>query len=343
MALLLSEDTTLLARVRNGDRVSPNALITLIRQSYPELWRQLTGHLVKRVEVVHVEPGDTVLVRDNDCVVSGTPIVRRQRRVRDEDQDDPRAHGHNGKRTDTNVSASDTVPESEEHEHSWEINTKVHGTVTLERHVRPLSICDRPSQVEITTFEPLATATKEMVVKYSSDAIRREFVEAFATRCIPVAMNAFFNVRMFLLALDTILLARPELHGTDRLQDYLRNPLQSDAEHLMVQYKDTNRETYRFFEKLRDLAFVSDQRCCEASLEGLGRNLTLDILTALAVPQIYGTLCSELRMQFMFVQPSIVVGATIVSASAALQRIWDPNVQLATLARALTRGVDIQS
>ena len=72
-----------------------------------------------------------------------------------------------------------------------------------------------------------------------------------------------------------------------------------------------------------------------AVLADLPRNLTLEILTALAVPQIYGTICTELRMQYMFVQPSIVVGAGIVSASAELQRIWDPNVQLMTIARAM--------
>jgi hypothetical protein len=168
-----------------------------------------------------------------------------------------------------------------------------------------------------------------------SDAVRREFAEAFATRCVPVALNAFFNVRMFLLNPETLLLARPELHGTDRLQELLRNPRQFDSEHLLTDYKEKNREAYQFFEALRDEAFVSEERCAEASIADLPRNLTLDIMLALAVPQIYGTICTELRMQFMFVQPSVIVGASIVSASAVLQRIWDPNVQLATLSRAM--------
>jgi hypothetical protein len=108
-----------------------------------------------------------------------------------------------------------------------------------------------------------------------------------------------------------------------------------DSDHLLQQYKEKNRAVYQFFEQLRDQAVSNEERCAELSLETVPRNIELDILTALAVPQIYGTLCSQLRMQFMFVQPSIVVGATIVSASATLQRMWDPNVQLSTLARAL--------
>jgi hypothetical protein len=196
-------------------------------------------------------------------------------------------------------------------------------------------VCDRPTQVDVVTFEPLPAATKEIPLKFVSDGAKREFAEAFATRCVPVALNAFFNIRMFLLAPDTMLLARPELHGTDRLQELLRNPRQFDSEHLLADYKDKNREVYQFFEALRDQAYASEERCSEANIADLPRTLTLDVLTALAIPQIYGTICSELRMQYMFVQPSIVVGATIVSASAALQRIWDPNVQLSTLARAM--------
>ena len=88
-------------------------------------------------------------------------------------------------------------------------------------------------------------------------------------------------------------------------------------------------------ESQNEILLSSEERCSELSLESVPRNIDLEILTALAVPQIYGTLCSQLRMQFMFVQPSIVVGATIVSASATLQRLWDPNVQLSTLARAI--------
>lgn len=337
MVLLLSEDSALLDRVRNGDRIAPNAMIELIRRSYPELWRQVVSLLVRRTEVMHVEPGDTILVRNDECVVSGTPVVRRTRRAREEDQDESRASSHNGKshRTDNLTAAADALMEVEEHEHSWEVATKVHGTVSLENHIRPFATCDRPTQVDIVTFEPLPAATKEVSLKSTSDTVRREIAEAFATRCVPVALNAFFNIRLFLLAPDTLLLARPELHGTDRLQEHLRNPRQLDSEHLLTEYKDKNREAYKFFELLRDEAFANDERCSEASLAELPRNLTLEILTALAVPQIYGTICTELRMQYMFVQPSIVVGAGIVSASAELQRIWDPNVQLMTIARAM--------
>jgi hypothetical protein len=276
-----------------------------------------------------------ILVRDDECVVSGTPVVRRTRRAREEDQEDARSNfGSKAHRTDNLAAAAEALIEAEEHDHSWEITTKVHGIVSLEHHVRPFTVCDRPTQIDVVTFEPLSAATKEIALKFTSEGARREFVEAFATRCVPVALNAFFNIRMFLLSSDTMLLARPELHGTDRLQEQLRNPRQFDSEHLLTDYKDKNREVYQFFEALRDQAYASEERCSEANIAELPRGLTLEILTALAVPQIYGTICSELRMQYMFVQPSIVVGATIVSASAALQRIWDPNVQLSTLARA---------
>jgi len=337
MVLLLSEDSAMLDRVRNGDRILPSAMIELVRRSYPEVWRMVLAQFVRRTEVIHVEPGDVILVHDDQCVVSGTPVVRRTRKVRDEDQEDTRAN-HNGKasRGENLAAAADALIEAEEHDHSWEITTKVHGIVSLEHHVQPMVVCDRPTQVDVVTFEPLPAATKEVHLRLASDAVRREFVEAFATRCVPVALNAFLNVRMFLLNPETMLLARPELHGTDRLQELLHNPRQFDSEHLLTEYKEKSPEVYRFFESLRDQAFASEDRCSEASIAELPRSLVLEILTALAVPQIFGTICSELRMQFMFVQPSIVVGATIVSASAALQRIWDPNVQLSTLARALT-------
>jgi hypothetical protein len=336
MALLLSDDSALLNRVRNGDRIPPSAMIELVRRSYPELWRQVASQLVRRTEVIHVEPGDTILVHDDECVVSGTPVVRRTRKVREEDQDDTRSN-YNGKphRAENLAAAADALIEAEEHDHSWEITTKVHGIASLEHHARPLVVCERSTQIDVATFEPLSAATKEVPLRLVSDAVRREFAEAFATRCVPVALNAFFNVRMFLLNPETLLLARPELHGTDRLQELLRNPRQFDSEHLLTDYKEKNREAYQFFEALRDEAFVSEERCAEASIADLPRNLTLDIMLALAVPQIYGTICTELRMQFMFVQPSVIVGASIVSASAVLQRIWDPNVQLATLSRAM--------
>lgn len=338
MVLLLSDDTSILERVRNGDSVAPGAMIELIRKSYPEVWRLVLSQLGRRSEVTHVEPGDTILVRQDECVISGTPVLRRTRKSRDEDLDEVR--GNNGKvlRNDAASSNQDLPLEVEESEHSWEVNTKVHGTVSLERGVRPFAPIDRPTQVEVQTFEPLSSTTKEVPLRLQSDSLRREVTEAFATRCIPVALNAFFNVRMFLLAADTMLLARPELHGTDRLQEQLRNPRQPDSEHLISDYKENHRDAYRFFETLKDRAYADDDRRSEASLEDLPRNVALEVLTALAVPQIYGTICTELRMQYMFVQPSIVVGATIVSASAALQRIWDPNVQLSTLARALARG-----
>ncbi len=336
MVLLLSDDSALLERVRNGDRVSPSAMIELVRRSYPELWRQVLSQLVTRTEVIHVEPGDIILVQDDACVVSGTPVVRRTRRVRDEEQEDTRS-SYNGKphRTENLNATADAIIEAEEHDHSWEITTKVHGIVSLEHHARPGVVCDRATQVDVVTFEPLSAATKEVPLRFASDAMRREFAEAFATRCVPVALNSFFNVRMFLLTPETLLLARPELHGTDRLQELLRNPRQVDSEHLLTDYKEKNREVYRFFESLRDEAFASEERCSEASISDLPRNLALEILTALAVPQVAGTIGLELRMQYMFVQPCIVVGASIVSASAALQRIWDPNVQLATLVRAM--------
>jgi hypothetical protein len=337
--LSLAEEPTLLDRVRNGDRVKPNSFIELIRRSYPELWRQVLSMLVKRTETIAIEPGDTVLVKNDDCVVSGTPLLRRTRRTRDEDADEARTleRAERNPTSDSDSAGVESLTEYEEHERSWEINSKVHGIVSIDRSVQPHTAFDRPGQIDITTFEALPAAMKEIPLKFGSDAIRREITEAFATRCVPVALNTFFNVRVLLAAPDVLLLARPELQGSDRLQEQLRNPTQSDSEHLLVQYKERNRTVYEFFEQLRDRAFASEERCSEASLENLPRNVDLEILTALAVPQIYGTLCSQLRMQFMFVQPSIVVGATIVSASATLQRLWDPNVQLSTIARSIAR------
>ena len=334
MVLLLSEDPALLERVRNGDRVTPNSFVELIRRSYPELWRQVFSLLVKRTETIAVEVGDTVLVKNDDCVVSGTPVLRRTRRAREEDLDEARSPERRAV-SDGGTSDDDPLAEFEEHERSWEISTKVHGIVSIDRPASLHTPYDRPGQVDIITFENLPATMKEVPLKFGSDAVRREFTEAFATRCIPVALNSFFNVRMLLAAPDAMLLARPELHGTDRLQEQLRNPTQCDSEHLLLQYKERNRPVYQFFEQLRDRAVASEDRCSEMSLEDLPRNIDLEILTALAVPQIYGTLCSQLRMQFMFVQPSVVVGATIVSASATVQRLWDPNVQLSTIARSI--------
>ncbi len=334
MVLLLSEEPALLDRVCNGDRVTPNSFIELVRRSYPELWRLVFSSLVKRNETIGVEVGDTVLVKNDDCVVSGTPVLRRTRRARDEDADEARAlERHTA--SDNGTAEIDPLAEFEEHERSWEISTKVHGVVSIDRAVSPHTPYDRPGQIDVITFESLPSTMKEVPLKFGSDAVRREFTEAFATRCIPVALNSFFNLRMLLAAPDVVLLARPELHGTDRLQEQLRNPTQSDSEHLLLQYRERNRSAYQFFEQLRDRAFGSEDRCSEMSLEDLPPNIDLEILTALAVPQIYGTLCSQLRMQFMFVQPCIVVGATIVSASATLQRLWDPNVQLSTIARSV--------
>ncbi len=338
MVLLLSEDTALLNRVRNGDRVSPNSFIELVRRSYPELWRQIVSLLVKRTETIPVEAGDTILVKDDDCVVSGTPVLRRTRRTRDEDIDEPRASDRIDRQSssDNNLADAEQLAEFEEHERSWEISSKVHGIINIDRHAQTYATYDRPGQVDVITFEVLPTAMKEVPLRFGSDAIRREITEAFATRCVTVALNAFFNIRILLAAPEVLLLARPELHGTDRLQEQLRNPTQCDSEHLLTQYKDRYRSVYQFFEQLRDQAFTSEDRCSEMSLEGLPRSIDLEILTALAVPQIYGTLCAQLRMQFMFVQPSIVVGATNVSASATLQRLWDPNVQLTTIARSIS-------
>ena len=337
MVLLLSEDPALLNRVRNGDRVSANSFIELIRRSYPELWRQVMSLIVKRTETIPIEAGDTVLVKDGDCVVSGSPVLRRTRRTRDEDTDEPRASDRVDRPaiSESNLAELEQLVEIEEHERSWEISTKVHGIVNIDRHVQPNTTYDRPGQIDVITFEPLPTAMKEVPLRFGSDAIRREITEAFATRCVPVALNAFFNVRMLLAAPEVLLMARPELHGTDRLQEQLRNPTQCDSEHVLAQYKDRYRLVYQFFEQLRDQAFMSEDRCSEMSLEELPRSIDLEILTALAVPQVYGTLCAQLRMQFMFVQPSIVVGATNVSASATLQRLWDPNVQLTTIARSI--------
>jgi hypothetical protein len=82
---------------------------------------------------------------------------------------------------------------------------------------------------------------------------------------------------------------------------------------------------------LRDQALASEDRRADQSIEELPRALALEILTAIAVPQIHGTISNLLRMQYAFVQPNRVVCASLLCAGAALQPAWDMNFQLRLL------------
>jgi hypothetical protein len=100
---------------------------------------------------------------------------------------------------------------------------------------------------------------------------------------------------------------------------------------MLQRYPEQHPEAFQFFRSLRELAFASEERRCEASLAGLSKAQSLEILTAIAVPQIHGTISSLLRMQFAFIQPNTVIGATLLSAGAALQPAWDVSLQLKLL------------
>ena len=126
-------------------------------------------------------------------------------------------------------------------------------------------------------------------------------------------------------------MARPDLHGTDRLQELTRNPLKQDSEHILSNYPDKHAEAFQFFKNLRDKAFACEERRAELSLDEVSKHLSLEILTAIAVPQIHGTISNLLRMQYAFVQPNRVVGSSLLSAGAALQPAWDITVQLRLL------------
>jgi hypothetical protein len=323
MTLQLEQHSELIARIRRGDDAPMGAVAELIRASYPELFRQIAGVLGRGQESVSIEPGDIVLIKSDTCVMHREKLIRR-RIVRRDEEGREREH-HDDKSSD----AADVF------DYWKEFDAPKNGIATLDwdrPHYGQTNASEqRSGRILIQTFEPLGTASKEIALKQLTDGTRREFVEAFATRSIPPVLNAFFGVRAFLVAPETLLLARPDLHGTDRLQELTRNPIRQDSDHVLAQYPDKHPETFQFFKDLRDVVYSSQERRAEANIEGLPKQLTLDILTAIAVPQIHGTISNLLRMQYAFVQPNRVVGSTLLSAGAALQPAWDITVQLRLL------------
>lgn len=320
MTLQLEKHAALQASLRRGAAASAAAVIELIRQSYPEVFRAISNALTRGQEVVSVEPGDVVVVTDDQSVMQRDHLLRRRVFRRDEEGRDHEAR--NDRQND--------LPEPLE---IWkDIDSPKSGVVAIEwdrpRYGQEADQEKRSGRIVISTFEALGAATKEVPLRQLTDSTRREFAELFATRCLVPVIDAFFGVRAFLLDTETLLLARPDLHGTDRLQESTRNPLTPDSEHLLRNYPEQHSDAYQFFCGLRDQAFASEARRAEADIRSLSKSLAIDILAAIAVPQIHGTLGNLLRMQFAFVQPDSVIGATLLSAGASLQPAWDVNLQL---------------
>jgi len=302
----------------------------LVRDSYPELMKQLGQALTRTRETVNIEPGDVVLVTDEQLVMQRDPLIRRRILRRDEERE-----------LESREAAG--AEEGEGTGEIWkELDAPRNGTVAVlydrgyyGENVRPEQ---RTGRIEITATEPLGSATRELHIRQASEALRLELAEAFATRSVPLAINAFFGVRSFLIAPDTILLTRPDLHGTDRLQELLKNPADRESEHMLADVPTRYPESYRLFEEMREHAYRNDDRRVERRIDDLPRPLVRELLTVIAVPQLHGTIGNLLRMQFAFLQPHTIVGATSVSAGPALQLAWDPLVQLRILEAALTES-----
>jgi hypothetical protein len=323
MSLQLEQQASLLTSLRRGEDASTAAVVELIRCSYPEVFRTICQALARGEDIVPIEPGDVVLVSSDHCVAHRDHLLRRRVFRRD---DENRDHESRGDRP------NDTLEPLE----IWkDIDCPKSGIATIEwdgpRYGREADAQEKTGRIVIGTFDPLGSATKEVPLRQLTDGTRREFAEVFATRCIVPVINAFFGVRAFLLDADTLLLARPDLHGTDRLQDCARNPRNAESEYMLHAYASTHPEVFEFFGHLRDQAFAREDRRAETDLQSLSKSLTLEILLAMAVPQIHGTLGNLLRMQFAFVQPSSVIGATLLRAGAVLQPAWDITMQLRLL------------
>lgn len=323
MTLQLERHPALLTSLRRGGAAPVAAVVELIRDSYPEVFRTISQALTRGQEVISIEPGDIVTVQADRCVMHRDHLLRRRVFRRDDDSRDHEPRGD--KPTD--------APEPLE---IWkDIDCPKSGIATIEwdrpRYGQDTPNDQRTGRIVLSTFEPLGVATKEIPLRQLTDGTRREFVEVFATRSLGPVINGFFGVRAFLLDGETLLLARPDLHGTERLQESARNPLTPDSEHMLTNYPEKHPEVYGFFRGMRDQAFASEERRAEANLQSMSKALSLDVLTAIAVPQIHGTLSNLLRMQFAFIQPNAVIGATLLSAGAALQPAWDVTMQLRLL------------
>jgi hypothetical protein len=323
MTLKLEQHQALRTFARRGDPPPRAAFVQLVRDSYPELWKQLHQILQHNTESIGIEPGDVVQVADNYCVMQRDPLLRRRIMRRDEEARELEAEQHK----------QDGVEAPAEIWKEFDAPRNGIATVVWDRAYWGQTQADeqRSGRIEITAYEPLGTASREIHLRQPSDTVRWELAEVFATRSIPLALNTFFGIRVFLASPDTILLARPDLHATDRLQELLRNPTERESEHLLSDFPTKHPDAYRFFQSMRDEAYQKSERRVERNLSGLPRALCLELLTAVAVPQIHGTLGNLLRMQFAFLQPNTMVGSTLVSAGASLQLAWDATVQLRIL------------
>lgn len=334
MTLQLETHQGLLASLRRGDEVPAAAVVALIRSSYPEVFRTIAQVLAKGQESVSIEPGDVVMIESDTCVMHRDRLLRRRVFRRDEEN---REHdSRSDKHSRDHESRSDKPNEAPDPLEIWkDIDSPKNGIAAIEwdrpRYGGEQSNEERSGRVLVTTFEPLGSASKEVPLRQLAEGTQREFVELFATRSLVPILNAFFGLRAYLLDSETLLLARADLHGTERLQELTHNPLAAGSEHMLHRYPEKHPEAFQFFRTLRDIAFACEERRSEASISGLSRTQALDILTAIAVPQIHGTISNLLRMQFAFVQPHTVIGATLLSAGAALQPAWDVGLQLKLL------------
>ncbi len=332
MTLRLAQDTELLTIVRRGGEATPAAFAELVRQSYPEVWRTLTSVLGAATESVNIEPGDTVLVRDDCCVMQRDKLVRRRFQRRDEEH---------------RLEDGDLVDAPPHADDYWkEFDAPRNGVARIEWDRgywgQDLANEQRTGRVMIATCEALSVPIKEFALKSLSDSARREFSEAFATRCIPLMLNQFFGVRAFLGSPDTLLVARADQHGTDKLQAAARNPPRPDSQYIIEELPRTKPEAFRFFEALTTSARESGLGRAEKSVQGLPKSVVLDILTLIAVPQFHGTLGNLLRMQFVFIQPFTVLAANLANAGAVLQPAWDMHTQLRILSSALASGLPLE-
>ncbi len=326
MTLELAKHPQILSRAWAREAVPASAFIELIRASYPDLWRRVVDALVPATETIPIEPGDQLLVSDDRCVVHRDKLLRRKLQRRDEEARE--LDGEEGP-----GAGESTI------EYHKDIDAPRNGIVSIrwDRSAWGQTLPDeqRSGRILIQTFEPLSSASKEIKLESLTEDESLELVEAFATRCIPVALNAFFGVRLFLVAPDAMLLARPDLHGSERLQELLRNPTRQDSEHLLRNYPTDHPEPFAFFSSLRDEAFASETKRAARDIQGLEPRLRRQILTALAIPQIHDTIGNLLRMQFVLIQPSTIAAATLVAAGAALQVAWDGQAQVQVLAELL--------
>lgn len=323
MTLQLENHAALLASLQRGEDAPVAAVMGVVRHSYPEVFRTISQVLTKGQESVSIEPGDVVVVQPDTCVMHRDHLLRRRVFRREEENRDHEA------RSERPGDSSDALE-------IWkDIDCPKNGIATIEwdrpRYGTEPNPDERTGRILIATFDALGTASKEVPIRQMTDGIQREFVELFATRSLVPIINAFFGVRAFMLDADLLLLARADLHGTDRLQDLVRNPLNLDSEHMLHRYPEKHPEAFQFFRHLRDVAFACPERRAEAPLVGLSRTQSLDILTAIAVPQIHGTISNLLRMQFAFVQPNSVIGSALLNCGAALQPAWDVSLQLKLL------------